>query len=81
MEQNTDKDQSQAGPSSKMVSFRMPMAYIQKLHSIAVATGKSKSEVLRSGWDVLQATEAHRWSQRAAQAAQGAQGHSINGNG
>lgn len=40
-----------------MVSFRMPIAYIQKLQGLADATGKSKSEVLRSGLDALQASQ------------------------
>ena len=57
MEQNTVKDQNQAGPSSKMVSFRMPMTYIDQLQGLADATGKSKSEVLRSGLDALQAIQ------------------------
>jgi len=57
MEQNTVKDQNQAGPSSKMVSFRMPIAYIDQLQGLADATGKSKSEVLRSGLDALQAIQ------------------------
>lgn len=57
MEKYTVKDQNQAGPSSKMVSFRMPIAYIQKLQGLADATGKSKSEVLRSGLDALQASQ------------------------
>ena len=57
MEQNTVKDQNQAGPSSKMVSFRMPIAYIDQRQGLADATGKSKSEVLRSGLDALQAIQ------------------------
>lgn len=37
-----------------MVSFRMPIEYIDQLQGLADATGKSKSEVLRSGLDALQ---------------------------
>ncbi len=37
-----------------MVSFRMPMTYIDQLQAMADSTGKSKSEVLRSGLDALQ---------------------------
>lgn len=40
-----------------MVSFRMPIAYIDQLQGLADATGKSKSEVLRSGLDALQAIQ------------------------
>ena len=39
--------------TSKMVSFRMPMAYIEHLQQQAQALGKSKSEVLRMGLDAL----------------------------
>jgi len=57
MKQNTIKDQSKTTqPSSKMVSFRMPMAYINQLQCMADSTGKSKSEILRMGLDVLQTT-------------------------
>ena len=39
--------------NSKMVSFRMPMAYIEQLQQQAQTLGKSKSEVLRMGLDAL----------------------------
>tara|TARA_R110001632_G_scaffold58054_1_gene141700 strand:+ start:482 stop:691 length:210 start_codon:yes stop_codon:yes gene_type:complete len=39
--------------TNKMVSFRMPMAYIEQLQQQAQALGKSKSEVLRMGLDAL----------------------------
>ena len=51
------KDQSNTKKTSKMVSFRMPMPYIDQLQGLADATGKSKSEVLRSGLDALQAIQ------------------------
>jgi len=57
MEQNTMKDQSNTKKTSKMVSFRMPIAYIDQLQGLADATGNSKSEVLRSGLDALQAIQ------------------------
>jgi predicted DNA-binding protein len=57
MEQNTMKDQSKTKKTSKMVSFRMPMPYIDQLQGLADATGQSKSEVLRSGLDALQAIQ------------------------
>tara|TARA_R110002050_G_scaffold260934_1_gene400802 strand:- start:63 stop:272 length:210 start_codon:yes stop_codon:yes gene_type:complete len=39
--------------TNKMVSFRMPMAYIEKLQQQSQALGKSKSEVVRMGLDAL----------------------------
>tara|TARA_B110000483_G_C17773562_1_gene380785 strand:+ start:89 stop:334 length:246 start_codon:yes stop_codon:yes gene_type:complete len=39
--------------TSKMVSFRMPIAYIEQLQQQAQALGKSKSQVLRMGLDEL----------------------------
>ena len=44
--------------TSKMVSFRMPMAYIEQLQQQAQALGKSKSEVLRMGLDALRVRDA-----------------------
>jgi hypothetical protein len=44
--------------TSKMVSFRMPMAYIEQLQQQAQALGKSKSEVLRMGLDALKGRDA-----------------------
>ena len=41
-----------------MVSFRMPMAYIEQLQQQAQALGKSKSEVLRMGLDSLRGRDA-----------------------
>ena len=40
-------------PKSKMVSFRMPIAYIDQLQQQSKSLGKSKSEVLRMGLDAL----------------------------
>ena len=59
------KDQSKTKKTSKMVSFRMPMTYIEQLQGLADATGKSKSEVLRSGLDALQATQKAQGGQTA----------------
>ena len=62
MEQNNMTDQINTAnqtsgaykpATSKMVSFRMPMAYIEQLQQQAQALGKSKSEVLRMGLDAL----------------------------
>jgi hypothetical protein len=46
-------DKGNKPTTSKMVSFRMPMAYIEQLQQQAQALGKSKSEVLRMGLDAL----------------------------
>jgi len=57
MEQKANKGQGQTKqPSSKMVSFRMPMAYIEQLQQLSQGLGKSKSQVLRMGLDSLQRT-------------------------
>jgi predicted DNA-binding protein len=40
-------------PMSKMVSFRLPIGYLQMLQRIADETGKSKSAIVRQGLDVL----------------------------
>ena len=55
MEQSniTDQIKPAKAATSKMVSFRMPMAYIEQLQQQAQALGKSKSEVLRMGLDAL----------------------------
>ena len=66
MEQNTMKDQSNTKKTSKMVSFRMPMPYIDQLQGLADATGQSKSEVLRSGLDALQAAHKAQGGQTGA---------------
>ena len=60
------KDQSKTKKTSKMVSFRMPMPYIEQLQGLADATGKSKSEVLRSGLDALQAAQNDQGGQTGA---------------
>ena len=39
--------------TNKMVSFRMPMAYVEQLQQQAQALGKSKSQVVRMGLDAL----------------------------
>lgn len=36
-----------------MVSFRLPIGYLQMLQRIADETGKSKSAIVRQGLDVL----------------------------
>lgn len=67
MEQKANKGQSNTKqPSSKMVSFRMPMAYIDQLQQLAQGLGKSKSQVLRMGLDSLQRTAAHRGAEGIA---------------
>jgi predicted DNA-binding protein len=43
-------------PKSKMVSFRLPIKYLNLLQQIADQTGQSKSAVLRQGLDALQST-------------------------
>ena len=60
MEQSNIKDQinTAKAATSKMVSFRMPMAYIEQLQQQAQALGKSKSEVLRMGLDSLRGRDA-----------------------
>ena len=52
MEQSNITDQIKPA-TSKMVSFRMPMAYIEQLQQQAQALGKSKSQVVRMGLDAL----------------------------
>lgn len=49
-----------------MVSFRMPMPYIDQLQGLADATGQSKSDVLRSGLDALQAAHKAQGGQAGA---------------
>ena len=66
MEQNKIKDQSNTKKTSKMVSFRMPMPYIDQLQGLADATGQSKSDVLRSGLDALQAAHKAQGGQAGA---------------
>ena len=60
MEQSniTDQINTAKAATSKMVSFRMPMAYIEQLQQQAQALGKSKSEVLRMGLDSLRGRDA-----------------------
>ena len=60
------KDQSNTKKTSKMVSFRMPMPYIDQLQGLADARGQSKSEVLRSGLDALQAAHKAQGEQAGA---------------
>lgn len=54
----TDQINTAKPATSKMVSFRMPMAYIEQLQQQAQALGKSKSEVLRMGLDALKGRDA-----------------------
>jgi len=49
-----------------MVSFRMSWACVDQLQALADATGKSKSEVLRSGLDALQAAHKAQGEQAGA---------------
>ena len=44
----------------------MPMPYIDQLQGLADATGKSKSDVLRSGLDALQAAHKAQGEQAGA---------------
>ena len=49
-----------------MVSFRMSWACVDQLQALANATGQSKSEVLRSGLDALQASQNDQGGQAGA---------------
>ena len=66
MEQKKKKKKINTTKTGKMVSFRMSWACVDQLQGLADATGQSKSEVLRSGLDALQAAHKAQGGQAGA---------------
>ena len=66
MEQKKKKKKINTTKTGKMVSFRMSWACVDQLQALADATGQSKSEVLRSGLDALQAAHKAQGEQAGA---------------